>query len=133
MEAQHFKTIINKIKNKDINEIQFVVRDKKLNLVTVNFEKYRVTVEKSNSDIFSISIKNMKDRHEQRFHFEPFFIKFLSPSWRTWRSLGKVLEKIKKAEQDKEQQRLKDIDNQNLNELLVEVFPEIIEDELLGE
>ncbi|CAB4125426.1 hypothetical protein UFOVP53_135 [uncultured Caudovirales phage] len=127
LDKSRFKTDLNSWSKGPIKSLEI-----KLN---INYE-IRIVCEEDGLKIIMI---DSIQRVDSFIHY-PFKTAWLSLSWYRWRLLARKFEKIHEDElkrerwKQKEQVRLKELENkQNIEHMMIVIFPEIMENDLLGD
>jgi hypothetical protein len=141
MNKNYFNLILKKLDKLDKNKFKTdlnpwnkgPVRSLEVKL-NINYE-IRIAYEEDGLRVTMIDSAQRVDS----FIYFPFKIAWFSLSWYRWRFLVKKFEKMHANELAHEKEKLKEFirlkqlqDRQNIEHMMIVIFPEIMEDDLLG-
>ena len=153
MEEEHVIRLINKVHKHILNELKST--DDISAAQQVKTDDFTISYNMENGKVSGVKYFNDKSRIEMRllFHareldvhfivlgthlkkaikFLPLFLKWLSPAYRSWRSMSKSIEKVHNHHADVLSQKIKREETEKFMESYHETFPEELNDILLGD
>ena len=142
MNSIYFKLLLKKMDKAPLNTIETDLNSwsqKPMKYLTIKlFTQCEIKII-CEEDGFKIIMIDTVQRVDSFIAF-PFTISWLSLSWHRWRILARKLEKIHANQQMLEKEKQKEIsrleklkNKQNVDHMMITIFPEIIEKALLGD
>lgn len=131
MTFQQFQVILNKIKQTDKTDVNIHLSGNRIHRISAEFNRGAVEIVKCPGG-FNIGFKTniSGTRAELRFAFR---FGIFSPSWYIWRWYCRGLERKSRLEDRLIARKEIEEKKRAIDEAMLETFPELLEDELLGD